>query len=304
MISPGRLSVILCAHNPRTDHLRQTLAALHAQRLPLADWELLLVDNASAEPLAARFPLDWHPHARHLVEPRLGLTPARLAGIAAATADVLVFVDDDNLLAPDYLTHVLTIAREFPFLGAWGGCVSARFEQEPPDWARPYLPLLAVRDIKCDQWSNRTDNLDTVPCGAGLCARRAVAERYRTTAGKSPLRLALGRTGASLSSGEDTDLALTACDLGLGTGVFARLQLMHLIPAGRLDPGYLTKLAEGIMRSYVLVMSLRQPVSRPQPSRAGRLFSAYRRMRLPAHVRAMEDALERGRQAAYDLLGL
>ena len=40
----------------------------------------------------------------------LGLTPARLRGIRESIGDVVVFVDDDNILAANYLTTVKQIA--------------------------------------------------------------------------------------------------------------------------------------------------------------------------------------------------
>jgi glycosyltransferase involved in cell wall biosynthesis len=75
------LSVIICTHNPRHDYLRPVLDGLGRQTLPLNQWELLLVDNASKENLAERFDLSWHPHAHQIREHELGLTPARLRGI-------------------------------------------------------------------------------------------------------------------------------------------------------------------------------------------------------------------------------
>ena len=48
------LSVLICTHNPRRDYLDQVLAALRAQTLPVAEWELIVVDNASARPVAAK----------------------------------------------------------------------------------------------------------------------------------------------------------------------------------------------------------------------------------------------------------
>src|ERR1700722_2249773 len=97
------VSVIICSHNPRENYLRRVLDALRAQTLPAQEWELLLVDNASTEPLAGRFDLSWHPNARHVREEKTGLTPARLRGIAEANGELLVFVDDDNVLRSDYL---------------------------------------------------------------------------------------------------------------------------------------------------------------------------------------------------------
>src|SRR5271155_5863652 len=98
-----RLSAIICAHNPREDYLRRVLDGLRAQTLPLEQWELLLIDNASGVSVADRFDLSWHPLGRHIREEELGLTPARLCGMKESKAEILVLVDDDTVLDPDYL---------------------------------------------------------------------------------------------------------------------------------------------------------------------------------------------------------
>jgi hypothetical protein len=41
-------------------------------------------------------------------------------------------------------------------------------------------------------------------------------------------------------------MALSAIDLGLGTGLFPRLQIIQLIPARRLTRSYFVKIAENI----------------------------------------------------------
>ena len=46
------VSVIVCSHNSIRGILDRTLAALKAQTLPLAETELLIVDNGSDVPLA------------------------------------------------------------------------------------------------------------------------------------------------------------------------------------------------------------------------------------------------------------
>ncbi|HTB63408.1 MAG TPA: glycosyltransferase family A protein, partial [Opitutales bacterium] len=91
-----QISVLVCTHNPRADFMQRTLAALRAQTLLPYQWELIVIDNASQWPVAREFDFSWHPHARVVVESTLGLTPARLRAIREATAELLVFVDDDN----------------------------------------------------------------------------------------------------------------------------------------------------------------------------------------------------------------
>jgi len=248
------LSVIICSHNPRPHYLCRVLDALRAQTLPLEQWELLLVDNASNEPLVGRVDLFWHALARHLHEPALGLTPARLRGINAARAPMLVFVDDDNVLQREYLAHARDIAAKNPQLGAWGGNIRPEFETSPPEWTRPYWKFLANREVPrdCVARSLAYDPA-TTPFGAGMCVRREVAKRYSEQLAKSILRQSLDRKGQSLASAGDIDLALTACEMGLDAGVYARLELIHLIPPERLTEGYLLRLCKSLAMSSLLL---------------------------------------------------
>ena len=89
--------------------------------------------------------------------------------------------------------------------------------------------------------------------------------------------------GATLASGvgeEDTDLALTAFDLGLGTGLFRCLILTHLIPAGRVKEDYLLRLVEAKGFSYTMLQSARSMRdSFRKHSPMGRFLQWYRRMR-------------------------
>jgi glycosyltransferase involved in cell wall biosynthesis len=253
-------SVIVCTHNPRADYLSRAIDGLRAQTMPTADWELILVDNASAPGKAPAGDLSWHPRARIVREDALGLTPARLRGIREASADLLVFVDDDNVLDPDFLATAHRIALERPFLGSWSGQCRPEFDQPPPDWTRPYWGNLVIREFDRDVWSNLPRLPASMPCGAGLCVRRAVAERYLHLHVSGQRALQLDRTGSSLLSGGDNDLAACACDLGLGLGLVSDLRLTHLIPPERLTADYLARLAEGIFYSAVLIAYLRSSV--------------------------------------------
>ena len=118
------LSVIICTHRPRREHLAATLAGLAAQTLPVADWELLLVGTGDAETArrVAEFDLAWHPHVRLIDQPHEGIARSRRRGLqefVAGTSDVMVFIDDDNVLAPDYLARGLAIGAREPRLGCW-----------------------------------------------------------------------------------------------------------------------------------------------------------------------------------------
>jgi hypothetical protein len=164
-----RVSVVIPTHNPREDYLARVLGALLQQTLPREQWEIIVIDNGSCVPLragagprdqetkslkdqktqgpqATEIDLSWHPQARVVREEMLGLTFARLRGFAESKGELIVMVDDDNLLAPDYLETAVRIAEKHPMLGAFGGKSLPEFEVEPPEWLQARGKGLGLRD--------------------------------------------------------------------------------------------------------------------------------------------------------------
>jgi len=258
------ISVIICTHNPRRNYLDRVLEALKAQTLSMEQWELLLIDNASNTLLASEIDLNWHPSARHIREEKLGLTPARLRGFQEATAETLVFVDDDNILDSDYLKNTLEIFQQYPDLGAIGGKSIPEFEVEPEPWVKQFSVCLALRDLgeeaQVYSYSAASGSPKQYPAfapiGAGLVLRRQSAEIYAKRITGNSIRLALGRTGKQLISGEDNDIVLTLLKAGWGVGYFPQLQLTHLISASRLQKDYLARLNRASSRSWVQVLDV------------------------------------------------
>ena len=166
------ISVIICSHNPRPTYLRRVLDALRNQTLPVERWELLLIDNASKERLDTLWDLSWHPNGRHIFEGQLGVAYARQRGIREMSADLLVFVDDDNVLDLDYLRKAVSIDHQWPELGAWGsGVINPEFEVEPPDYLKELVPYVALRNADNAYWSNVPTCKWATPWGAGHCVR-------------------------------------------------------------------------------------------------------------------------------------
>jgi glycosyltransferase involved in cell wall biosynthesis len=256
------LSVIICTHNPRREYLSRTLAALKAQTLPLEQWELLVIDNASDRDLVPEIELDWHSQARLIREDKLGLTPARLRGIHKSKNDILLFVDDDNVLDSDYLERVFNIGQTWTMLGAWGGQCLPDFEVEPASWTEEFWEYLGIRRFDRDRWSN-LPYWENTPIGAGMAVRKAVAATYANSLVNDPRRTNLDRQGNLLLSCGDMDFAYTACDMGLGIGIFTDLKLLHLMPPNRLEEAYLLRMVEQSVYSRVMLYFLRGKKTNP-----------------------------------------
>jgi len=293
------LSVLIPAHNPRPDWLARVLAALQAQTLPREQWELILIDNASREPLAASVDLAWHPAARVVREEKLGSSHARLRGVREAQGDLLVFVDDDNVLDPNFLQRAWQIQRDQPRVGVFGpGQIVAEFETEPARSLRPYLWILAQRHETAVRLSEARQNNPCLPVGAGLCIRRPLALAYAQAIEGDEIRLMFGRTGSGLLSCEDHDMATFATHQGFAAGIFPELRLTHLIAAHRLGEAYLLQLYEGNALSHTLLDRLwKNPPAPPAPLFA-RLKARFLRDRFGRQVLQAE---RRGRRRGAEL---
>jgi glycosyltransferase involved in cell wall biosynthesis len=251
------LSVIICTHNPHSEYLRRTLEGLRLQTLPMAEWEFVLVDNASRSQVADSVSLTWHPNGRHVREEVLGLTPARLRGIQETRGQLLVFVDDDSILDSSYLETAMRIGEAKPDLGCWGaGSIKPEYEKPPPEWLAAWDDALAIRRLDRDLWANIPGLNHSLPFGLGMCLRRTVAVQYANLCQKDNVRRSLDRSGESLASCGDTDIAMLACALGMGTASFTNLKITHLIPERRTTRQYMSRLIAGRAESAVVLSSL------------------------------------------------
>jgi glycosyltransferase involved in cell wall biosynthesis len=247
-------SVIICTHNPRPDYFTRVLDGLRNQTLPLHKWELLIVDNASRLPLASSWDISWHPKARHILESELGLSHARRRGIQEASADLIVFVDDDNVLDETYLAQAINIEQEWPSLGVWGsGSIRGELEVELPESLRKHRSWLPYfREVTAPRWSASCE--EPMPWGAGLCVRKKVAMSYAQFCDQSSASIQItGRQGASLFGGEDQEISWVCCTHGFGIGIFPELKLTHLIPQHRCSEDYFIRFVEGTCFSEFLL---------------------------------------------------
>ncbi len=253
-----KLSVILCTHSPERTRFARTLEGLRLQTLDPGCWELILVDNASRSPVAP--PAEKLPRCtcRLVREPRLGLTAARRAGVLQAAGEILVFVDDDNVLAPAYLEEVLTAFSRLPAVGALGGKSTGLYETAPQPWHCEFLPLLAVRDLGTREQvfvpaapGTVSHYPECAPIGAGMALRRAALDRW-LSADRTGIP---DRRGLELSSGGDNDIVLHALTAGWGVAYVPALTLDHLIPGSRIRTEYLGRLNRGIQCSWTQVLA-------------------------------------------------
>ncbi|AVT32558.1 hypothetical protein C6361_27305 [Plantactinospora sp. BC1] len=136
---PGLVSVIMPARNGAAT-IGAQLAALARQTYP-GRWELVVVDNGSTDgtpELVAAF-ADRLPGLRlHRAGARAGTSYARNEGCRVSRGELLLFCDQDDVVAPDWVAGMVRGLAEFP---AVGGHVERRLLNDDVSLAtRPEKP--------------------------------------------------------------------------------------------------------------------------------------------------------------------
>jgi glycosyltransferase involved in cell wall biosynthesis len=259
-----KLSVVICTYNPDYKILNRVLQSLQTQTLPVEQWELIVIDNNSHLPVETGLDISWHPHAKILKEPQPGLSYARLKGVNAAAAPLIVFVDDDNFLDNGYLEYSYKFYQDHPEVGCFGGKSFPLFETDPPSWF-----FKTGISLGCQDYGNETYISDfkkinykisayppKAPIGTGMVITKKAFLQYYHDVKDNPGRLALGRKGNELTSGEDNDIILTIIKKGFEIAYTPELTVSHIIPAKRYSKDYLKKIVFESNRSWVKVLSL------------------------------------------------
>jgi GT2 family glycosyltransferase len=279
------LSVVVCTRN-RVRSLARCIDGLAAVA-PRFPFEMIVVDNGSSdgtsETVAAR--ANDHAWLRCVAEPVAGLSRARNRGAAAATSALLAYVDDDAEPQPGW-AEGLRSAFEDGAAAVVGGPILPRFEGgNPGPITRAKLGAWSCQDLGP---ARRAVVEFPYLFGANLAVRRDHLERL------GGFDEGFGRKGASLLSGEDTDL----CERTRAAGGLLRYEpsavVHHWISPERLSDGFLRRRAMATGRTRALQMSRTLPAATIAASLAGKL------LKLPAHLAAWGVARAAGKPEAID----
>jgi glycosyltransferase involved in cell wall biosynthesis len=239
------VSVVICCHNS-AQRLPETLRHLAAQHVS-ADfpWEVVVIDNASKDDTAQAALDSWPASApailRVVFETQAGLSYARIRGIQEARYPIISFIDDDNWTAADWLTRVSAIFEDHPETGACGGRIEAVCEIAPPAWFDALKEQYAVGQ-QYARSGDITNSKGTLLCGAGLSLR---TDAIRKLLDDGFVFMMSGRKGASLMTGEDTELCFALRAAGWRFYYDEELVLRHFIPKARLQWDYAQRLLRG-----------------------------------------------------------
>jgi len=244
-------SIVVCTHNG-SNRILPTLEAIAGLKSDLP-WEVIIVNNASDDDTAAII-LDFLGKRSGLLngslvsQPIPGLIHARRMGVSKAQYSFIVFCDDDNWLATDYLTQAASKLSGNSQIGALGGNGIPRFEGEKPDWFDQYSHSYAVgsQDWHLGQFPNKLGYL----YGAGMVVRKEILRKIFD----SNIKLALtGRKANKLVSGDDVEMCYLIQLMGYLLAFEPNMKFEHWLPANRVTWNNYFLLKEGIIKSAAIL---------------------------------------------------
>lgn len=303
------VSVVICCYNSAS-RLPQTLKHLSVQKTGSLPWEIVLVNNGSTdntEPVACSL---WQEFGcrdiplKIVNEPRPGLSFARATGTSSSTYDVLIFCDDDNWLEPDYVTEAHTFMFEHPEVGALGGTGLPVSDVALPAWFAKYKYCFACyRQAECDgQLTSATASL----YGAGLVIRRQALEKLAL---KKFEPILSDRTGATLTSGGDTELSFALRLMGYTLWFSEKLNFSHYLPPSRLTEQYLQRLNKSLSYCSGRLIIYKYVLSEKRVTRSVWLKDALYQLflffgSLVRYFNLTKPAFDRGMELAFSFFSL
>lgn len=244
--------------------LPEVLERLRSQLYTEAfSWEVIVVDNNSTDSTAQvvqAYQADW-PQAyplRYCSELQQGAAFARRRAFIEAKAELIGFLDDDNLPAPDWVQKAYAFGQKYPDAGAYASQIHGAFEVAPPEGFKRILPFLAINErgfqpLLYDPSSN------LLPPSAGLVVRK------QAWLESVPNQMILtGRTKDSMLTSEDLEMLSYIRAAGWKIWYNPAMEIYHKIPHWRLEREYLIPFIRGIgLSRHVTRMLGIKPWQRP-----------------------------------------
>lgn len=241
-----KITVAICTWN-RAALLDRTLDEMGKLRIPAGvDWEVLVVNNNCSDHTdevlaghAGRLPV------RRLFEPRQGHSHARNCAIDAATGELILWTDDDVVVAPEWLAAYAAAAEAYPEASYFGGPIEPWFGGDRPAWMLRHWKLIEGIYVLRDYGPEvRPLASHESPAGANMAFRTDGLRKLR-------FDVNLGRVAASLSGADDTDMIerfQKDGQLGIWVG---DARVKHFLPAERLTEDFYQSWYEGAGRTEI-----------------------------------------------------
>jgi GT2 family glycosyltransferase len=203
------ISVVVCSNRPT--HVDPAVYSVLAN--PEVE-ELLLVLQGPQRPSAEMLQLHEAGRLRVIEDSGSGLSRARNIGIKGCRGRLILFTDDDCVVAPDWIARHIEVHREHPQAALVFGSV------HPPEIADASLGVTPTLDPQSAADEGRLRGSLVLGMGANM----SVKSEAFTDVGLFDEVIG---AGAPLASSEDVDFALRACAAGFEVIADSRPRVIH-----------------------------------------------------------------------------
>ncbi len=258
-LKPG-VSAVVCCYNS-AEIIVPTIEALSRQEVPASiEYEVILVDNNCTDNTVQLAKEAWQNQSyplRIVEEKEPGLIYARKTGVKSASYDILLFVDDDNILNPDWVTKLYHLFQEMPQVAIIGGYNQALIHGSKPAWFDRFESVYA-----CGPRDDKPGLNPQKLFGAGVSFRTGVINSVLFS--DLPLFL-VGRTKSTLIRGEDTEMSLRCLLLGWNSYYDTSLRLQHNLLPRRLTWDYVCQTKKGGGTARIILKIYRDLLKHQEP---------------------------------------
>lgn len=229
--SPPTICVVICAFD--LARWGDLVAGVDAARQMLAEGDELVVVIDHNPRLLLKAQEELPGHVVPSAGPQ-GISGARNTGVAIATADVVVFLDDDAVPQPGWLQAYRERFAD-PAVALVGGAIEANWDGgQPPGW----FPAEFGWVVGCD-YRGLPGHGGTIrnPIGANMAVRRIALQRIGGFSSR------VGRVGNHPSGAEETEFAIRVRQAEPGALIVrdARTRVLHRVPASRRSVYYFVR---------------------------------------------------------------
>jgi glycosyltransferase involved in cell wall biosynthesis len=205
----------------REEYLDRAARSLLAQDYPADRFEIIVVDNGSADGTLARVrslaqEAKGKVNLTYAREDRPGLVFGRHTGAALAKGEILLFGDDDAVFDGNWISAVVDVYLSHPEVAAVGTRIEVRWDLPPQAWVHSYEGVLG----KLDYGSKTIVQIGLHVNGGSFAIRKDI---LRQVHGFNP-----GQRGDYIVGDSETGLCRKLASAGIPVGWTPAATMWHL----------------------------------------------------------------------------
>lgn len=239
------LSIVVCTHN-RAALLTDCVDSLLNQTINKNRFEIIIVDNNSTddtETIAIEI-AKGNNNIKYLKEKIVGYSAPRNCGWKNASGNIIAYIDDDEIAAPDWLESIEKAFQTEETPDIVGGIYLIKYDKMPPDW---FIESMGGNNTN-RQKGILNQRKDCYLAGGNIAFKKKVLEKLNGFSNNFNIK------NGFLLTGEDTDICQRAKNAGFKLFYDPDIKIYHRMNQNNYDIEIREKKAEkvGMAARFVL----------------------------------------------------